>query len=509
MRDKAVFRLLYGILVAAMILLTDYAVVYVQANIDEYEASQPEYVVEEVTERLKKAAKEGKAAEMFTFPDIVISPYETELYDDYLDKVTKASVWTWKILSGSYSETNQIYGLYGDDELLAKLSLKCSDSKILMEILTANTWEEGEIYPVLTLKRYTEYIDIPNDFSAKLNGIDVKKDSEGVTWTEKNGHIIYCIENLYGIKDVKIYDKYGKECKTKNSDGYFTADTTSYNLILPEQYIVKDDGNTITGKAVETGIQYEFVSSSDSIIVEDGYGNEIEYKNGDIISANDVSFCVPDNFNVVWKNINLEEFETGREEIPIYREYESLANMPKLVRYEIKGLFELPKLEITDNLGLPVAYEFVGNKFEIYEQTTIPEIPQDVLEEVDLIEITKKWSLFTSDDLEGKRHGFDELKKYLVPDTDFYIQAEKYSKSIDITFISNHQNTEFVDEKASDYVKYSDDLFACDIYLDKKMYINQTKKNINDRIKGTYYFYKYNGSWCIAGQRAKTETVEE
>ena len=103
-RDKAVFRILYGILLAAIILLTDYAVVFVQANIDDYEASQPDHVVNETMEKFIDAVRNERASEVINYPEIKVSPYDSDVYEEYNRKLAMAQNWTWKILSGSYSE---------------------------------------------------------------------------------------------------------------------------------------------------------------------------------------------------------------------------------------------------------------------------------------------------------------------------------------------------------------------------------------------------------------------
>ena len=38
----------------------------------------------------------------------------------------------------------------------------------------------------------------------------------------------------------------------------------------------------------------------------------------------------------------------------------------------------------------------------------------DLAEEIDVLDIAEKWSLFLTDDLQGGRHGFNNLSKYLI-----------------------------------------------------------------------------------------------
>ncbi len=510
MKQKAIFRIIYGILLAALVLLTDQAVVYVQGSIDDYEASQPEHVVNAVLEEFETAVKSGRCTDVITYPDIEISPYEGDpdsVFAEYNGKITNVSEWTWKILSGSYSETGQVYGFYGDGELLAKLLLKCNDSRIIMEILTANSWEKDKILPVITLTKYKEYIDIPAGFTAKLNGRTVDRTSKGVEITEKNGRVIYGIDNLYELKEVQVYDSFGRECPCVTENGYCTAKTYGYNLILPEFYSLYDGEHKLTGVSEAGGIHYEGVSSEDHLIIGDVYGNKVEYRSGDVIEAMDVAFVLPDNFKVEWNGNDFEKYVTERKPIQKYADYTDFAKMPVLLRYEMKGLLKLPELEITDNFGQRAEYEFKGNYFEITEQATLAEVPENVIAQADPMSSVKMWSLFLSDDIGGSRHGFTSLRKYLVPGTDFYEYAEKFADSIDITFVSNHSSTKFVEERVSNYIRYAENLFSCDIYLNKEMYLTTSyeKGNCYDLIDSTFFFCLYDGKWRIAGQRARLE----
>jgi hypothetical protein len=87
-----------------------------------------------------------------------------------------------------------------------------------------------------------------------------------------------------------------------------------------------------------------------------------------------------------------------------------------------------------------------------------------------------------------------------VPDTDFYIQAERYSTGSDLNFASYHNDPEFIKEEISDLVMYGDNLFSCHVYLEKKMFILQTQMDKIDIINHTYFFYLHDGTWKIAGQ---------
>ncbi len=511
MREKAVFRIIYGILLAALILLTDYAVVYVQDNIDEYEASQPSHVVDRVTEEFGAALKEGKAAELLTFPELEISPYDGDLYGMYFKKLSSVSEWNWKIVSGSYSDSRQIYGLYGDGELLVKLFLESEEARTILGILTVNSWKEAGLYPAITVTEYTEYVEVPEGYSVFVNGLPVEKDSECVTCTEKDGNVTYCLTDLHDLYDAEVFDPRGRKCEVFNDNGYITPVLNYFNLIVPENFVLSDEGTVLAGEKGNQGVQYRFASVSDSILMEDGHGNSTVYKKGDNVTACDVAFSLPDSFTVKWGKEDVSRYETGRTLPAKYADYTSYARMPYNVRYEIKGLLKLPELDITDNNGNKVQCDFNENYFEIAEQTGLSEIPPEITSKTNPVDGVKVWSLFLTNDLKGSRHGFATLKNYLVEGTPFYSYAEDYSKTNNISFASNHDSVEFIEEKVSNYVKYSDDVFSCDIYLKKSMHLTDDVKTnaeegmVYDVINSTFFFLKNGDEWKILGLWAKVE----
>ncbi len=507
MKDKVIFRTIYGILLAAIILFADFAVDYVQANINEYEASQPYHVVEAALEGFKEAIKNGTEDQMITYPEIKISPYETDIFAEYKKKLENVSEWSWKILSGSYSETEQIYGFYGDGELLAKLQLKCDDSRIVMEILTSNTWSAGKIAPVVTLKKYTQCIDIPANFMAKLDGRDVTKTSDGVTWEEKNGNVVYTIDDLYNLKQVRVFDQYGNECGTSSENGYVTARYNTFNLLLPTDFVVSDRGKLLKGYPENGSVHYEYATLSDSLLIKDGYGHSMEYRNGDEVTVSDVAFKVPDCFTVKWGDRDMEEFVVSRESNEAYADYERFAEIPQIVSYRICGLLKLPEIEITDNFNRKVDYEYEHNYFEIKKLYALDTVPAEVIEAVDPLSIVKQYSLFLTNDLQGDSHGFDVLKENLIEGTDLYENSYKFATGKDIKWMDEHDYTKFIEENISNYIMYDEKMFSCDIYLKKEIYI-RTKHEVGeiyDETDSTFFFCLHDGKWKLAGLKAKTE----
>ena len=514
MTSKAVFKNIYGILLAIILVFADYTVKYVEDGINEYESHEPIHAVEEYVDKLKEKIAAGTEISDFTYPEIPFNEFEenadaAKIYSDYEEKLQNVNDFEIKLVSGSYSITNRIYVVYSGGENILKIDLKSLDSKTLLGMLTINTWTVDKVYPVITLDTYAVNIEVPGEFEVAINDRHVA-DKYIVESESSEDTKVYSVSGFFNDPKVSVYDKYGMKCDITEDNGYIKPDYTEFNVILPEglalytsaQITGKDDNIVkVAGVQHENGTLYSLKSACDYAYVCDSFGNKIKYQNGDVLKIYNVSFVVPENFTVSYNDKDLSDCITEINENDDYSEYKEFAEMPKLVTYEMKGILEVPAISVTDNLGQTVNYEFTNNYFEITKQSAIYEVPAEVLTEADPLTAAKTWSLFNSNDLTGSKHGLSTIKQYLVPDTYLYQMAVKYANGIDITFASRHDSTEFVDEEISDYIKYSDDLFSVQIYLNKKMHVTTDSYtgDVYDETKGTFYFYRYDGTWRILG----------
>lgn len=499
---KTGFWTFYGILIGAIVLLVNYVVVYVQKSINTYEASQPEHMVEAVLDEFSVMAAQNRADELLSYPEIELSIYDpTEdvqtLFTDYREKVRNVSNWTYRTLSGSYSEEKSSYGFYGDGELLACLTLLSNDSQIVMDILTVNDWAEGTITPKVMVTTYTVVVEIPESFTPIVNGMYVDDDYGNVTIKKVNGKCVYTISNLFALPDVKVLDRKGEVIPCSNDNGYVTVDTTSYHLLLPMYFTLYENGELVSGMTTANGVEYDFDSIYDSLMIRDEHGQELEYRNGDSVFVRDVVVSVPSNYKVTFLGEDASSYQTDREEIRKYRYCSEYVEMPELVTYTFKRAVASTGITIFDNLGNEVAPDFSNNSFVVTEQAPVSKLPEKISAEIDPLAVVKLWSDYLTDDLSGKNHGFDTMKKYLLTDSYIYDVAYKWSKNIDITFVNAHETPEFTDAQISNPVIFSDKLFSVDAYVEKTFVVTQNKEFITHKINSTFYFYKSDGKWVL------------
>lgn len=183
------------------------------------------------------------------------------------------------------------------------------------------------------------------------------------------------------------------------------------------------------------------------------------------------------------------------------------------VRYLIRGLTDAPDVKVTDASGQAVECEATGTRLskplpclqaadEATARTKIKDFP-------DILSIVHEWSLYMSHDQHGGNQGFDNVRKYLVAGTYLYIYAQRWSTSIDITYVSNHglAKERFTDEKVSNFKIYSDKDFECDVRLQKNLVVHHPlPEKLAERIHFLYYDDTDDGqanpSWKILSMKS-------
>ena len=89
----------------------------------------------------------------------------------------------------------------------------------------------------------------------------------------------------------------------------------------------------------------------------------------------------------------------------------------------------------------------------------------------DPLYIGELWSQFMTDDVLGYLHGFYIVNRecMLLEGSNLYELADKWARSIDITFVSAHVITAWEKESVSNFIQYNENLISCDVYFEKVM----------------------------------------
>ena len=489
---KYIFWILYAVFVAGLVTAGFFAIDHVQGVLKEYEASQPEKVVEQQLAIIREAAAKETLEEVIRFQKPDQAAYDIDISDfrEYKDKIKTADKLSYKIKNG-YSESEQKFNILADDEVVAVLTLESVKEEIKLAILKVNEWKVKEITPVLTLVNYNYIVDIPEGFVVEINGVKL---TDAVA-AEQTGWETYVVETLYSEPQIAIFDSFGKEAHFDIVDNRVKPVVYEYELRLPKDIFVYTEGRLQEGRADGEETIYSFITLSESLELKDAHGNSVNYKGGDNILTYNYEVKLPENFKVTVNGREGAAYITETSENEKYQYCAEYANMPGFVTYEIKNAIGEPVVEIYDNLNQKVECVFENGVFEITEQTGQDVIPEEIASQIDVLEIAKMWSKLMTNDLEGSQKGFGTMKQYLIKGSYLYDVAYKWVTNIDITFTFSHvlKNPPFTEEKVSDFVSYGDNLFSCDIYFVKHMedLKDRNEGEIEDVMNSTFYFMNY------------------
>lgn len=214
--------------------------------------------------------------------------------------------------------------------------------------------------------------------------------------------------------------------------------------------------------------------------------------------AESVTVTVPERWTVLVNGEALGAGElTGNEVIQEQFQYaREYVAVPRLLEYRVEGLYKKPDVELLDASGSPVEYgeAYEGGHTQIAVDA-FPVTEMDARLEAQVLENAERYTNFFSRDLPGCRNSVEPIADMFPKDSYYLELAENYRKE-DMWMYSGHSTPTFENEKVSEYIRYSDELFSCVVYFDKRIVLNSKAV----RIDTTHmrYFYGYvEGGWKI------------
>ena len=193
------------------------------------------------------------------------------------------------------------------------------------------------------------------------------------------------------------------------------------------------------------------------------------------------------------------------DELSYAAEYVSV---PSFVTYEVKNLLNVPNVQILDDAGNEVEYESEQKK-----NTTLislmkfneSEMPSNLSDMV--LENAKRYTNFFSVDLPGCKYSISPIKD-MFPENSYYLElAETYRKE-DMWTYSAHEAPVFKNEQVNHYIRYTDDLFSCEVYFDKEMKLVKMNFKKVDTTHFRFYYGRLNGTWKILDIKTLVEEGE-
>lgn len=328
------------------------------------------------------------------------------------------------------------------------------------------------------LNRYEIY-DIDNYLSSTIKKMQ-DKDFLSKYIFDKN------VSNNYE-RDVSTLNSYISYLKD-NDIKYLKIDENVYELSYNEKRfgvisLKKGKEENILGLLSYNDMDIDNIVLDEGIYNFDLYVNDsyTVYINGNLISENDL--------------VGINEFDSVT--IDLY-------GIPKIKHYLIKDLYNIPSIKILNSFGQEVTYKIDDNKIIVDNYIVCNDISDGkkyFAYDFDPLMVAKKWSLYLSSDLYGKR-GFYELKPYLLKGTDLYTRAYNWSVNYDIYFTSSHvlSDKPFTNVIYNNFVIYSVDFFSVDISFDKNMILSNGDNKV-DKLSETFYFLNSDGGYKLVDMR--------
>lgn len=270
------------------------------------------------------------------------------------------------------------------------------------------------------------------------------------------------------------------------------ADTFSFEF--PSSATLSSNGNVIEGRPSdkEGFVSYTIASLfAGDTVVTDSAGNTAPFNGREQVSFVNYTVKVLSNYRVYSGDRMIDAATATAVPIEDYQYVkEYCPEVPDLATYHLCLIDEEgSKLSVKDLAGNEI--EFTENDYVIDASSpkTEPTMPSGMSGDPDPLKMAETWSLIMSDDLGTTWHGFNLITPYLIKDSYFYNVVWKWVTSVDITFMSGHylENPKFINESVTDYVKFSDNCFACRIKFDKPMHLDNGNDYV-DKIDSIFYF---------------------
>ncbi len=484
MKRRLNFRGVYVIYVGVLLILCIAMLLYVHVLLRKYESFRPERYVQEAMDGLCEQAAGNTLHIAYALPGADPSQWEAgvALWDAYEKQYGKVL----EIKQRKSTPEELTYEITDGDFALARVVLRPKKEPYTrLIILQFQEWEIASVEPIF--EPHTYEISLPTGYEIMLNG----QKAEPVDAPKDGGTLTYRFENLYLKPEVSITNPKGEEVLVSVSTEQIVASFYAYRFQMPGQIKVWQDDKILEGSVSPDGaVTYEIHEGiKPEIRLEDLYGNQIMYDANREVPLYFKRLCTDSTFDVAVNGMKVPSEYVILRENPDYRPLADYVDeLPALAEYEIAVLEENPEILVTDREGIPVTLR----RGELQEDLLampegLEEMPQDIAQEVDVLENAKAWSLFMSKDMT-----FAGMSPILLKDSYQYDVAKKYATGVDITFISAHtlKNPPFSGEKVTNYIRIAPNCFSIDVSLMKHMLIGAGKP-VDDAMNDRFYYVKY------------------
>lgn len=246
-----------------------------------------------------------------------------------------------------------------------------------------------------------------------------------------------------------------------------------------EKFVVTADNKRIAGftvsktdKTAGFGLKYAKVSSAEFFFAE----------------YSDVNVRVPKGYTLMVNGKTVGDKYISKADI----EGKSCQYMPEGVEgvkyndYKISGLFFKPTLKVMAPNGTESVISF-DNVEKIYIADVVNDEALEAEYTEHILKAARAYTLYLSND-----GPFSEIAQYLDRKSPYYTRLSK----VEVEWVRDHSSYKISNEKASEFYKYSDDVFSCRVTLDETL-VRSGYKDYVEHIDVIFYLKKVDGKFKI------------
>lgn len=502
-KKRISFGYVYLLYLSVLILVMVMCLFSVKRLLQQYEAFRPECHVEEAVAILVEDAKQESFWEKYQIPKISASEWEEQidLKTEYLNMYTSEEI-SYSKKVGLHEEDELYYSVKNGDRELAEIKLKAKGPmETMLGVLSYREWQLEYVKPYIATKDYT--LTVPTDFEVVVNGITmVQGDEIG------RNEVTYHLQGLYQTPELQIRDAKGNPAHYNIYNQNIVVEYYDYKLTLPSAFAVELDGEVCEGETLEGNrTRYDICTlSKPNIEIWDDYGNCVKYEGEKKLPLTYMNITADSRYQVTVYGAEVPQEAVEEYEHPEYSLLaEEVENLPRIRTYDIAVLDEDATIGIMDENGNPVSWDEGETTLELLDAVGIQEnIPEEISAKVDVLGIAKTWSLFMTKDA-----SYQELAKYIMPNTYQYEVVRKYANGIDINLTSNHKllDPAFTEEAVKNFTWITEDCFSVDVSFVKHMLLS-TGKKVDDAMNERFYYKKCTSDtkndkseWKIVGMK--------
>lgn len=499
MKRKSNFKFVFAIYVSVLAILCVAALIAMKFFLSQYEKCQPDKIAADEMKDIVNMAQNGTIGQYFIIPDVETGPFEADksVKEEYYrmlasGKTTCVADEKETDESGNYKSIT--YAIKYENVRLGKIKVNMANKRTHLLFFDFYDCAIDSVTPVVKSTDYN--INVPSDFTVKLNGVELSDDYLAKSAEGENSDASmksYHVEGLYLEPTFELFAPDGQL-----AEHVISKNTVTPVLVLPKAVKVTVGGRVDEGTVLENGTVFHPVklSSGQSIEISDDFGNKIGYDGKNKIPLTYKVVYAPAEYTVSVNGKAVPKDQAILKESETPPQIADYCSLPDRLEYRITVLKKNAEFVITDASGNRVDADTTA---DVVDLSPVPEtlsaVPDDIASEINVLEVAETYSRFLTQDLNGYSYGFYTLAEYLVEGSELYNNALAWANGIDITFTSIHvlDDPPFTEESVTNFVMLSDNCFCCDVHFVKQMILDNGTHQ-PDPMDSTLYFVKIDGA---------------